>query len=67
MKDKITRQIKATSRACVKRIALQYAKDTKYHPFKRVSASFLDDVEACAMSIIRRKVDNCPSKGVTLT
>lgn len=64
--EKITRQIRATSRACVKRIALQYAQDTRHQPFTRVSADFLDDVEANTCNYIRRKVDANPSKGVTL-
>jgi hypothetical protein len=57
----------ATSRSRVKQIALQYAQDTRHQPFTRVGASFLDDIEAQTMALIRRKVDAHPSKGVTLT
>lgn len=63
----VSRITKATSATCVKRIALQYAKDTRHQPFTRVSADFLDDVEARTMAYIRSKVDGQPSKGKTLT
>jgi hypothetical protein len=61
------REIRATSRACVKKLALRYAKDTKFHPFTRVSADFLDAIEVHTMRLIRQRVDQQPSKGVTLT
>lgn len=64
---KTNRITRATSRTCVKRIALQYAKDTRHQPFKQVSAQFLDIIEAMTMSAIRRRVDAQPSRGVTLT
>jgi hypothetical protein len=64
--EKIRRQTRATSTACVRRIALNYAADTKYHSFRRVSSSFLAAVEAHAIAFIKDRVNRHPSRGVTL-
>lgn len=63
----LTREVRATSRTHVKDLALRYARDTRHHPFTRVSAGFLDCIEAATMRLIRLRVDGNPSKGVTLT
>lgn len=54
------------NRAAVKRMALQFAADTRAQKFTRVSKSFLDDAEAALNAHIRAKVAAMPSKGVTL-
>lgn len=54
------------NRTEVKRRLLQYAADTKSHPFKRVSKATLDSFEARLESLIRRHVVDAPSRGTTL-
>jgi hypothetical protein len=63
---KIRRMTRATSPACVRRIALNYAADTKYHSFRRVASSFLEAVEINALNFIKDRINRHPSRGVTL-
>ena len=46
--------------------ALTYAKKTRAQGFNRVSAAFLQAVEADLHRVIRRRIDVHPSKGKTL-
>jgi len=64
--EKIRRVLRATAPACVKRIALNYAKSTRAHPFSRVSSSFLSAVEVNALNFIKARINSHPSRGVTL-
>lgn len=54
------------NRAEVKRRLLQYAKDTRAHPFTRVSEQTLANLEAVVEARIRYHVSSQPSKGKTL-
>jgi hypothetical protein len=63
---KIRRMTRATSPACVRRIALNYAADTRYHKFNRVSSSFLEAVEVNALNFIKDRINRHPGRGVTL-
>jgi hypothetical protein len=55
-----------TNRAAVKRRALEIAQQRAWKP-TRVSASFLDRIEAQIRAMIVREVQAHPSKGKTLT
>jgi hypothetical protein len=59
--------LRATSRSCVKRIALSYAQATRYKKFERVSNSFLEAVEINAINFIKNRINKHPSRGKTLT
>lgn len=50
----------------VKRRLLQYAADTRAHPFRRVSGLTLECLEARVENMIRTVVKEAPSRGVTL-
>lgn len=50
----------------VKRRLLQYAADTRAHPFRRVSGLTLECLEARVENMIRSIVDAAPSRGQTL-
>lgn len=63
----IKHQTRATARNCVKRIALNYARSTRYHKFNRVGESFLAAVESNAINFIKNRVEKHPSRGKTLT
>lgn len=65
--EKLRRVLRATSPACVRRIALNYAHSSRAQPFRRVSESFLAAVEANALNFIKSRIDRHPSRGVTLT
>jgi hypothetical protein len=54
------------NRAAIKKLALGTA-EKRAHKFTRVSAQFLDDIEAQVRSLVTRKVHAHPSKGQTLT
>jgi hypothetical protein len=64
--EKLPRLTRATSPTHVKKIALQYARAKRAHPFKRVSETFLNAVEANSRAFILNRVEKHPSKGVTL-
>jgi hypothetical protein len=66
IQEKNRRMTRATSPACVRRIALNYAKATRYHAFTRVSSSFLAAVEAHAIAFIKDRINRHPGRGVTL-
>lgn len=67
--DQLVRQrmSRVINRDYVRRWALDYANDNRYHKFSRVSESFLCAIEAAAKSAIRDRVHRHGSKGVTLT
>jgi hypothetical protein len=65
--QKLPRLARVTSPTHVKRIALEYARAKRAYPFKRVSQSFLNAVEANARAFILYRVEKHPSRGVTLT
>jgi len=60
------RQSRVINRNYVRRWALDFAKDSRAHPFSRVSEDFLDAVETATKSFIRHRINTAPSKGVTL-
>lgn len=51
----------------VKRFALDFAAENRTHTFTRVSADFLNAVEADFRNLLMRRVSNHPSTGKTLT
>lgn len=55
-----------TNRSYVRKFMLQHAKDTKFHPFTRVSKETLDMIEEATKRIIRNHVSLAPSRGQTL-
>lgn len=59
-------QASVINRTEVRRRILQFAKDTRHHPFKRVSAETLQGIEAMVEARIRDLVGRAPSKGATL-
>lgn len=61
-----SRQSRVINRAYVKTWALDYAHTRRSHPFNRVSAEFLNAVEAATKSFIRHRIDTAPSRGKTL-
>lgn len=63
---KIYRQAFVLNRTEVRRRLLQYAADTRSHPFKRVSEMTLECFEARVEAMIRHHVSAHPSKGITL-
>lgn len=66
MSEKEYRSASPINRTEVKRRLLQCAKDTRAHPFTRVSAETLDTLEATVEAMIRRHVANLPSRGQTM-
>jgi hypothetical protein len=54
------------NKAHVKKFALDYAKAQRGERFERVSAQFLEEVNAAVINTIRSKVQRHPSKGKTL-
>lgn len=60
----------AMTHAAIRQMALDYAKETRHHPFRRVSQQFVLDIERlarlAATQAIKNRVDCAPSKGVTL-
>jgi len=65
-KERARKATRATSRECVKRIALNYAQATRAHKFDRVSNEFLEAVEINAINFIKDRINRHPSKGQTL-
>ena len=64
--EKIKRQASLLNRTEFKRRILQYAKDTRAHPFKRVSNRTVAEHEAMAEARLRHHVQSLPSKGMTI-
>jgi hypothetical protein len=64
--SKTTRIRRATNASTIKRIALEYAKATRYHKFTEVSNSVTDEAEAVMIAWIKNKVNRQPSKGKTI-
>jgi hypothetical protein len=58
--------LRATSPNHVKRIALGYARTTRWYKFERISSTFLNAVEANTLNFIKDRVKRHPSKGKTL-
>ncbi len=54
------------NRSAVKKAALQLSKDTRAGKFTRVSAEFLERVNAATDAYIRQAVQSHPSVGKTL-
>jgi len=54
------------NRSKVKQTALEIAASTRGQGFERVGKSFLERIEAAALSAIRREVAQHPSRGKTL-
>jgi len=54
------------NRAYIRKWALDYANDKRFHKFSRVSESFLAAIETATKNAIRDRIDRHPSKGVTL-
>lgn len=51
----------------VRRLALEHAKEIRFHKFERVGASFIHAVEAHTRAFIRNRAEKHPSRGKTLT
>lgn len=54
------------NRSSVKKFALDYAAEHKYHKYSQVSAEFLDRVSRHLKCWIEEAVDRQPSKGKTI-
>ena len=60
------RRSRVINRDYVKRWALEYAGKNRAHPFKRVSAEFLNAIETATKLAIRDRILRHPSRGKTL-
>ena len=58
--------MRATSPTAIKKIAMEYAKTSRFHKFTQVSKSFTDDAEAFMIAWIKNRVNKQPSKGKTI-
>ena len=61
-----TKRSRVINRDYVRRWALEYAKDARFHSFTRVSESFLDAIETAVKGAIILRVRKQPSRGKTL-
>lgn len=65
-KETVATQVKLISKTHVKKFALSMG-ETRAWKFTRISDEFYVACEAAMKNFIRGRVDNHPSKGVTLT